>query len=59
MNGWVGGIERKIMKIEKINLKPVLEKFLRDRRKVSVFTPNISKREIIELLYDNFPQLRE
>ena len=49
----------KIILHEKINLKPVLEKFLRDRSKVSVSTPNISKREIIELLYDNFPHLRE
>ena len=51
--------EMKIILHEKINLKPVLEKFLRDRSKVSVSTPNISKREIIELLYDNFPHLRE
>ena len=49
----------KIVLREKVNLKPVLEKYLRDRTKVSVSTPNISKREIIELIYDNFPQLRE
>ena len=51
--------EMKIVLREKVNLKPVLEKYLRDRTKVSVSTPNISKREIIELIYDNFPQLRE
>ena len=50
--------EMKIVLREKVNLKPVLEKYLRDRSKVAVSTPNISKKEIIELIYDNFPQLR-
>ena len=51
--------EIKIILQEKVNIKPVIEKFLKDRTKVSVSTPNISKREIIELIYGNFPQLRE
>ena len=51
--------EIKIILQEKVNIKPVIEKFLKDRTKVSVSTPNISKREIIELIYDNFPRLRE
>ena len=51
--------EIKIILQEKVNIKPVIESFLKDRTKVSVSTPNISKREIIELIYDNFPQLRE
>lgn len=51
--------EVKIILKEKVNLKPVIEKFLKDRTKISVSTPNISKREIIELIHDNFPQLRE
>ena len=49
----------KILLKEKVNLKPILEKFLRDKSKVAVSTPNISKKDIIELIYDNFPQLRE
>lgn len=44
---------------EKINLKPVLEKYLKDRARVSVAASNVSKQEIIDLIYDNFPQLRE
>lgn len=51
--------EMKILLKEKVNLKPILEKFLRDKSKVAVSTPNISKKDIIELIYDNFPQLRE
>lgn len=51
--------EIKIILQEKVNIKPVIENFLKDRTKVSVSTPNTSKREIIELIYDNFPQLRE
>ena len=51
--------EIKIILQEKVNIKPVIEKFLKDKTKISVSTPNTSKREIIELIYDNFPQLRE
>ena len=51
--------EIKIILQEKVNIKSVIEKFLKYRTKVSVSTPNVSKREIIELIYDNFPQLRE
>ena len=51
--------EMKILLKEKVNLKPILEKFLRDKSKVAVSTPNISKKDIIELIYDNFPRLRE
>jgi len=51
--------EIKIILKKKVNLKPVLEKHLKNRAKVAVSTPNVSKKEIIELIYDNFPQLRE
>ena len=39
--------------------KPALEKYLKNRSKVAVSTPNVSRKEIVELIYDNFPQLRE
>lgn len=51
--------EIKIILKEKVNLKPALEKYLKERAKVAVSTPNISKKEIIELIYDNFPQFRK
>ena len=51
--------EIKIILKKKVNLKPVLEKHLKNRAKVAVSTPNVSKKEIIELIYDNFLQLRE
>jgi len=51
--------EIKIILKKKVNLKPVLEKYLKNRAKVAVSTPNVSKKEIVELIYDNFPQLRE
>lgn len=51
--------EIKIILKEKVNLKPALEKYLKKRAKVAVSTPNISKKEIIELIYDNFPQFRK
>ena len=51
--------EIKITLKEKINLKPVLKKYLKDRARVSVAASNVSKQEIIDLIYDNFPQLRE
>ncbi len=50
--------EMKIILKEKVNLKSVLEKYLKDRSRVAVSTPNISKKEIVELIYDNFPKLR-
>jgi predicted RNA methylase len=55
----VRATEIKIILQEKVNINPVIEKFLKDKTKISVSTPNTSKREIIELIYDNFPQLRE
>lgn len=51
--------EIKIILKKKVNLKPALEKYLKNRSKVAVSTPNVSKKEIVELIYDNFPQLRE
>lgn len=51
--------EMKIILKEKVNLKPVLERYLKKRLEISVAASNTSKREIIELIYDNFPQLRE
>lgn len=51
--------EIRIFLKEKINLKPFLEKYLKDKTKVAVSTPNVSKQEIVEMIYDNFPQLRE
>lgn len=51
--------EIKIILKKKVNLKPVLEKYLKNRAKVAVSTPNVSKKEITELIYDNFSQLRE
>lgn len=50
--------EIKIILKKKVNLKPALEKYLKNRSKVAVSTPNVSKKEIVELIYDNFPQLR-
>lgn len=49
----------KVILQEKVNMKPILEKYLKDRSRVAVSTPNVSKEEIINLIYDNFPQLRE
>lgn len=51
--------EMKIILKEKVNLKPVLERYLKKRLEISVAASNTSKREIIELIHDNFPQLRE
>ena len=51
--------EMKIILKEKVNLKPVLERYLKKRLEISVSASNTSKREIIELIHDNFPQLRE
>lgn len=51
--------EMKIILKEKVNLKPVLERYLKKRLEISVAASNTSKREIIDLIYDNFPQLRE
>ena len=51
--------EIKIILKKKVNLKPALEKYLKNRSKVAVSTPNVSKKEIVELIYDNFSQLRE
>ena len=51
--------EIKIILKKKVNLKPVLERFIKKRREISVGTPNTTKKEIINLIYDNFPQLRE
>ena len=51
--------EIRIILKEKVNLKPVLEKYFRDKIKNAVSVSNIGKQEIIDLIYDNFPQLRE
>lgn len=51
--------EIRIILKEKVNLKPILKKHLKDKTRVSVATPSVSKQEITDLIYDNFPQLRE
>ena len=51
--------EMQITLKEKVNLKPVLEKYLKYKARVSVATSSVSKQEITDLIYDNFPQLRE
>lgn len=51
--------ELKIKFKNKINFKPVLEKFLKNKSKISVSAASVSKRDIIDLIWDTYPELRD
>ncbi|WP_064616390.1 hypothetical protein [Streptobacillus moniliformis] len=44
---------------KKVNFKPYLEKFLKYIKGNSISTGNISKQNIIDYIYDNFPEFRK
>lgn len=51
--------EIKITFDKKVNFKPILEKFLKEKEKISISATSIKPNEIIKLIYDNYPELRE
>ena len=51
--------EIKILFKNKVNFKPVLEKYLKDRSQKSVSATSISKQDIIDLIWDTYPELRD
>ena len=50
--------EMKITFEKKRNFKPILEKFLEMKRGISISSTNISTKDIEELIYDTYPDLR-
>lgn len=50
--------EIKINFKNKVNFRPTLEKYLKDRAKKSVSATNIYKQDIIDLIWDTYPELR-
>lgn len=51
--------EMKILFEKKVNFKPVLENFLKNKKKVSISATSITKQDIINLIYDTYPELRD
>lgn len=51
--------ELKIKFKNKVNFKPVLEKFLKNKSKISVSAASVSKQDIIDLIWDTYPELRD
>lgn len=50
--------EMKILFEKKVNFKPVLENFLKNKTKVRISVTTITKQDIINLIYDTYPELR-
>ena len=42
----------------KRNFKYILEKYIKEKANISVSAANISKQDIVDLIYDNYPELR-
>lgn len=43
----------------KRNFKYILEKYIKEKANISVSAANISKQDIVDLIYDNYPELRD
>ena len=41
----------------KRNFKYILEKYIKEKANISVSAANISKQDIVDLIYDNYPEL--
>lgn len=50
--------ELKILFKSKVNFKPILDKYLKKKSEISVSATSISKQDIIDLIWDTYPELR-
>jgi hypothetical protein len=50
--------ELKILFKSKVNFKPILDKYLKKKSEISVSATSISKQDIIDLIWNTYPELR-